>query len=58
MSLVPGGYGVEYATKLDQLLGLDKLIVGRGWVGLEGIPINVTFLVFASFGTVGNIVNR
>ena len=55
---MPGGLGTQAAEQLDALFGLNKLIIGRGWTGLAGMPINVAFLVFGAFGTVANIVNR
>lgn len=58
MSLAPGGLGTTAAEQVDALFGLNKLIIGRGWTGLAGMPINVAFLVFGAFGTVANIVNR
>lgn len=58
VSLVPGHFASDAINKLDEVLGLKSLLIGRGWAGLGELPINVAFMIFGSFGTVGNIVNR
>lgn len=58
LGLIPGEYATAFAGQLDKALGLRGWLSGRGWNGLEELPINVAFMVFGACGTVGNIVNR
>lgn len=57
-SLVPGHFATDFFASVDKFLGLKNLIAGRGWAGLEGLPINVAFMLFGGAGTIGNIANR
>lgn len=53
VSLVPGNYGVQAAQ------AVDKILCGYGVrYKLEYLGVNVAFMIFGAFGTVGNIVNR
>lgn len=57
-SLIPGHYVMNFLGQVDKVLGLKSVLAGRGWAGLEGLPINVAFMMFGGAGTIGNIVNR
>ncbi|KAI9635659.1 CDP-alcohol phosphatidyltransferase-domain-containing protein [Dioszegia hungarica] len=56
-SLIPGHYVMNFLGQVDKVLGLKSVLAGRGWAGLEGLPINVAFMMFGGAGTIGNIVN-
>lgn len=51
-SLVPGGFASQAAEWVDELFGL------KGGMSLASLPVNVAFMIFGAFGTVGNIIGR
>lgn len=51
VSFIPKGYGTAFAQQIDKALGLPADYT------LAELPINVAFMIFGAFGTVGNIVN-
>jgi hypothetical protein len=56
MSLIPGGVGQVIAGKVDDVIAT---VVGKQlrWK-LSQLGVNVAFMSFGAFGTVGNIINR
>lgn len=53
VNLIPGDYGVQLAQ------AVDKVLAGYGVrYKLQYLGVNVAFMLFGAFGTVGNIVNR
>jgi len=52
VQLVPGDIVAGLAGKVDSAFGLKES------VQLAKLPVNVAFMIFGAFGTVGNIVNR
>lgn len=40
------------------LANVDKAFGLRGLWSLQGIPVNIAFMLFGGVGTLGNIVNR
>jgi len=51
VSFIPAGYGTQAAQMLDKALGLPQQYA------LAELPINVAFMIFGAFGTVGNMIN-
>lgn len=53
VNVIPGDYGVQLAQ------AVDKVLAGYGVrYKLEYLGVNVAFMIFGAFGTIGNIVNR
>lgn len=49
---------IPSSTFQDFLGSVDKAMGLRGEMSLQGVPINVAFMLFGGAGTIANIVNR
>lgn len=52
VNLIPGHLALEGAQWVDKTFNI------RNELQLSTLPVNVAFMIFGAFGTVGNIVNR